>query len=180
MPSIETGGVEKNFFLISNYLIKHYKNISIITLSKKHKNRFNKKIKFISLQSNFWDSLGKRKKFLICIFLLIAEILKGNSIVFSFQGNIYCTLICKLLFTKIIVRSNSSPEGWSNNFLKKLFYKLILNLANKTIVNSKIFKKQLKSKYNLDFTYIYNPLNVKEIDLLSKKKINIIILRKDF
>jgi glycosyltransferase involved in cell wall biosynthesis len=180
MPSIENGGVEKNLFIISNYLIQHYKKISIITLSKKYKNRFNKKIKFVTLNSNFWDNLGRRKKFLICIFLLIVEIFKGNSVVFSFQGNIYSTLICKLLFTKIIVRSNSSPIGWSNTFLKKLFYKLILNLADRTIVNSKNFKKQLKSKYNLDSICIYNPLNVKEILLLSKKKDKYNYFKKGF
>ena len=31
MPSIERGGVEKNFFIISDYLQKKFKNISIIT-----------------------------------------------------------------------------------------------------------------------------------------------------
>ena len=36
MPSIEGGGVEKNLFIISNYLSSKLKNISLITTSKKH------------------------------------------------------------------------------------------------------------------------------------------------
>ena len=40
IPSIEGGGVEKNLFIISNYLKDKIKNISIITTSNKFKNRF--------------------------------------------------------------------------------------------------------------------------------------------
>ena len=35
MPSIEGGGVEKNLFIISNYLSSKIKNISIITTGRK-------------------------------------------------------------------------------------------------------------------------------------------------
>jgi len=31
MPSIEGGGVEKNFFIIANFLSKKIKNLSVIT-----------------------------------------------------------------------------------------------------------------------------------------------------
>ena len=54
IPSIEGGGVEKNLFIISNYLKDKINNISVITVSKKFRNKFNKKIKFISLKANFW------------------------------------------------------------------------------------------------------------------------------
>ena len=36
MPSIEGGGVEKNLFIISNYLSSKLKNITLITTSKKY------------------------------------------------------------------------------------------------------------------------------------------------
>ena len=44
MPSIEGGGVEKNLFIISNYLVDKIKDISLITLSNSFKHKFNKKI----------------------------------------------------------------------------------------------------------------------------------------
>ena len=79
----------------------------------------NKKIKLISPKYNFWDTLGRRKKFIISIFLLFLEILKDRRlIVFCLQGNIYCTLLCKLLGVKVIVRYNSAPQGWSSNVFK--------------------------------------------------------------
>ena len=34
MPSIEGGGVEKNLFIISNYLSKKFNNVTLITFLK--------------------------------------------------------------------------------------------------------------------------------------------------
>mgnify|MGYP001349545724 FL=1 len=171
MPSIEDGGVEKNLFLISNFFIKKINNISIITISNKFKNKFDKKIKLIFFRNNFFNYFGRRKKFFLCLFLLFLEILKDkNILVFSFQGNIYCTLLCKILGVKVIVRSNTSPEGWSQNIFKHFFFKTILSSANKIIVNSIDFKKQFKKRYNIKATCIYNPLNKKEILNKSKEK----------
>ena len=171
LPSIEGGGVEKNLFIISNFLKDKIDNISIITISNKFKNRFNKKIKFISPKANFWDSIGRRKKFLVGLFLLFIEILKDrNILVFCFQGNVYCTLLCKLLRIKIIVRSNSAPDGWSQNKFKYLIFKYVLGSADKIIVNSLDFKKKFKKKFNIKAECIYNPLNKKEIIKKSKVK----------
>ena len=46
MPSIEGGGVEKNIFLIGNYLTKYIKNITLITFDSKFIDHFKKKNKF--------------------------------------------------------------------------------------------------------------------------------------
>ena len=77
MPSIEGGGVEKNLFLVSNYLSEKIRDLRLITISKKYKKKFNKSIKFITLSSNFWDKLGRRKKFIIGLYLLFLQILKN-------------------------------------------------------------------------------------------------------
>ena len=55
MPFIGIGGVEKNLFTISNYLSKKIDKISICTISRNCKKKFNKKIKFIT---------PKKKKYL--------------------------------------------------------------------------------------------------------------------
>ena len=183
IPSIEGGGVEKNLFIISKYLKDKIKNISVITLSNRYKNRF-VGINFISPKANFWSKIGRRKKFFVGLFLLFLEILKDrNILVFSFQGNVYCTLLCKLLGIKIIVRSNSAPDGWSQNKLKYLVFKYVLGSADKIIVNSLDFKKKFKTKFKIQAECIYNPLNKNEIIKKSKiknkfkfdkKKLNII------
>ena len=171
IPSIEGGGVEKNLFIISNYLKDKIKNISVITVSNKFKNKFSGKIKFISPKADFWDKIGRRKKFFVGLFLLFFEILKDrNTLVFCFQGNVYCTLLCKLLGIKIIVRSNSAPDGWSQNKFKHIVFKYVLGSADKIIVNSLDFKKKFKTKFNIQTECIYNPLNKQEIITKSKTK----------
>jgi len=171
MPSIEGGGVEKNLFIITNFLTKKHNNLSLITVSKKFSSKFNKSIKLICPRLNIWDQMNRRVKYIISIFLLIKEILNNrNSIVFSFQANIYCIIICKIFFIKIITRSNSAPAGWSKNIFKKMIFRYFLKLSNKIIVNSYEFKKDLKKQFDVDSVCIYNPLNNKEIIRNSKKK----------
>ena len=171
MPSVEGGGVEKNFFIIANYLAKKLDKVFLITAEKNLENNL-KNIDIIYPQSNFWRNKGRIRKYLVCIFNLIQILNKNkNILVFSFQANLYAIFVCKILNTKIISRSNSSPTGWSNNFFKKLLYKIGLNLADKLIVNSIEFKNEMKKKFSVDPIHIYNPLNQKEIINLSKKKV---------
>lgn len=116
MPSIEGGGVEKNLFIVTNYLTKKINNIALITISKKHKNKFDKSIEFISFKSEIWDRQSRKFKYVLSLLLLLREILKNrNLLVFAFQANIYCIILCKIFKIKIIVRSNSAPIGWSQN-----------------------------------------------------------------
>ena len=80
MPSIEGGGVEKNLFIISNYLANKIAGVCLITASKKYKNKFNKKIELILPKLNFWDKLGRKAKYLICLFLLFKKTLNTYKI----------------------------------------------------------------------------------------------------
>ena len=134
--------VEKNLFIIANYLSTKIKSIKLITANKKDK-RFFKRIQLISPRSEFWQSKPRFQKYLICLFLLVKILIKNkNIVVFAFQANLYCTIICKLFNVKVIIRSNTSPIGWSKNIFKKKLYKKILSYADKIIVNSFDFKDQ--------------------------------------
>jgi glycosyltransferase involved in cell wall biosynthesis len=62
--------------------------------------------------------------------------------------------------------------GWSKNPFKRFIFKIILNLADKIMVNSYEFKKELKKEFNVNSICIYNPLNKDEIIIKSKKKLN--------
>jgi len=173
IPYIGGGGVEKNLFLISNYLSTKINNIYICTSSNKYKNKFNKKIKFILPKKKISENLYIRIKYFYCLIILFIFLLKNkNTVVFSFQANIYCILLCKILKIKIISRSNSSPSGWNHNLIKQIIYKKIINMADLIITNSKNFKKQMDKNFGIKTVCIYNPLNKIEIIKKSRIKIN--------
>ena len=173
MPHLNVGGVEKNFFILSNFLITKVKNISIITINKEIKKKLDKRINIISLPTDNFINSHIYAKYLICIFLLIKTILfNKNSLILTFQGNWYAILIAKIFRVKILTRSNTAPNGWSKSKIKNFLYKFILGLSDEIIVNSLEFKKIIKKRFNLNAVTIFNPLNKDEILRLSKKKIN--------
>ena len=172
MPSFEGGGVEKNIIIIANNFVSRNVKVGLITTSKKLRKKFNKKIDFICPKSSFWSYRQRFIKYSVCIFFLFLEFYRNkNFFVFCFQGNIICIIFCKIFRLKVIIRPNSSPSGWSKNYLKKILFSKILKLANLIVVNSLLFKNELKNKFNLNSKCIYNPLNKSEISKLSKKKI---------
>ena len=118
MPTIGIGGVEKNFFIISNFLAKIYSNISVTSLSSQIKHKLDNKIEFIGPNSNIFEKYSRRIKFLIALVYLIKKIIQNKKItVLCFQANMYCVFIV-FTWAKVILRSNSSPEGWSKNIFK--------------------------------------------------------------
>ncbi len=175
MPSIEMGGVEKNLFIISNYLSSKFKETTLVTSSTNTQN-LEKRIKVTRF--NLFNNLFKSRSlkiFISCI-LLIKEITKNqfsDVTILSFQANIYSILIAKIFKKKIIVRLNSSPTGWLKNSFKKYIFKKIYSLSNLIIVNSQEFKNEIKKRFNLKSTCIYNPLDKKKITSKAKKNLKI-------
>jgi len=68
-PSIEDGGVEKNLFLISNYLANKVPHIILITSSANKIKMFTKKILFSTIYFNFFDRFNRYPRYFFCIFL---------------------------------------------------------------------------------------------------------------
>ena len=86
MPFIGGGGVEKNLFIIANYLSIKIDKIKLCTLSNDKKKKFNKKINFLSPKKNIYSNLNIRLKYLICLFILFKFLIKNkNSIVLHFK-----------------------------------------------------------------------------------------------
>ena len=67
-PSIESGGVEKNFYYLMNNFSLNFERIIIITSSQVKKNLFPKKIKFLNPKSSFWWNKSRFIKSTICFF----------------------------------------------------------------------------------------------------------------
>ena len=119
MPSIERGGVEKNFFIISNFLQKKFNDLTIITSDVSKLKKGNKKIKIIDRPVFFQNIKSRYVKYFMCLMTLIKKILNDkNIIVLSFQANIYAILVCKLFGVKILVRANASSLIRASNLFK--------------------------------------------------------------
>ena len=170
---MDGGGVEKNIIIIGNYLSKHVNDLALITFDNKFNRFFSKKIKIINAQKKSKKKINKYYKYYRCLIILTKEIFKNShSSVFSFQANIYSVILSKILNFKLIIRSNSSPTGWTKNFIKNYLFKKFFKSPIAIIVNSINFKKEIDKKFDINSTFIYNPLNKKDIINKSTEKIN--------
>ena len=164
IPSIEDGGVEKNLYLIANYLAKTNLSVEILTAFNDKKKLFDKKIRIISLKrKNIIKS--RLIKIFITIFLFIRYFYNRDILILSFQSNIIATLLGLFFNKKVVIRSNTSPEKYIKNNIKKSIFKYFFGLADEIIVNSNEFKKRFKKKFSITPIVIYNPF----IEKKSKK-----------
>ena len=141
IPSIEDGGVEKNLYLISNYLKDCGINLEILTANHDKSKKFKKGIRLIGTKSIFWQKQNRFIKYLVCLIFLFFNLIvrKDKPLVFAFQANIYAIFVAKLLNTKIITRSNTILFSNSLNLL------CILR-PNVTILKSLAFKQGIGSR----------------------------------
>jgi glycosyltransferase involved in cell wall biosynthesis len=170
-PSIEEGGVEKNLFLISNF-ISSFNKIFLITINTSKKKYFNNQIDFVSPKLNIFAKYPRILKSLMAAAILIKIILKlrnEKKTVISFQSNIIAIIICKLFKIKIIIRSNTFQEKYlNNNLIKKKIFGFFFKLADAIIVNSIEFKKRFNKTFNVKSICIYNPIVKEKIKIKIK------------
>ena len=182
-PSIEDGGVEKNLYNVTNYFSNKLNKVSIITANYNKKNKFKNKVNFISPNNSLWNYSNRYVKTFICLFLFVLFFIKEKNkiTILSFNSNIFAILTAKIFFCDIVIRSNASPHGYLKNNIKKIIFSNILKQANKVIVNSLDFKKQIMLAFGINALCIYNPLeNIQYINKLSKKKISFNFFKKNY
>ena len=169
IPSIEKAGVEKNLFILCNYLIKKIDNIYLVTANNNFNKKFDNKINIICPKTKFWNNKSRLLKSIYCFFMIFYLFKKSNSIMFSFQANLFACIISKILNYRLILRLNTSPNKYINNNFKKFLFKQIYKTADEIIVNSKQFKNLLKKHLKISSKFIYNPVI---FDFKIKKKNN--------
>ena len=172
-PSIDRGGVEKNLFLITEFLSERLPNICLITSNFKDKKKFSKKIKIYTPPKNYLNFKNRLLRNIICTIILLRLILKKKQFsLLSFNANIFATIIAKIFSINIIVRINTSHKKWSTNFFKRSIFKFFLKYPDEVIVNSRELKKEIDKEFNVNSECIYNPLNKSEILKSIKTKKN--------
>ncbi len=175
-PSIERGGVEKNFFnLINDTNFKNQFDFKIITFNNDD-NRLKKYRNSIIAACKFKTKL-RLIKYIYC-FLLLLKISKKNDLILSFQNSVFSIIASKLKKSNIIIRLNTAPQKYVKNILYKIFFKFFYKYSTYIICNSIEFKKQIKKYFSLDAIYINNFCNIKKIKKLSKIKIKFNFFKK--
>tara|TARA_B100000579_G_scaffold99827_1_gene79346 strand:- start:682 stop:1764 length:1083 start_codon:yes stop_codon:yes gene_type:complete len=169
IPSIESGGVEKNLFYITKFIQQKFKNIYLVSADKPDRRISGKKIKLLIPKSNFFKNKNRLIKSFVCSYLIYKHFNNKNVLIFSLQSNFFSIFISKLIRSKIIIRLNTSPEKYVSNFFKKLFFKILYNATDEIIVNSNEFKKNLLKYFNLKSKVILNPIKIQTV---KKKKIS--------
>ena len=171
LPSVNKGGMEKNFFSTAKNLKKRGIKLFAISCSK---NKFNKKLKIKKKYGVFeLDNLNLNLKFLISFIVLIVINYRKKIPVLSFQGNILAIIASKIIGCKIFIRLNSHPDFFLKSLFKKIFFKFFYSLADQIIVNSKQTQNKLEKEFNLKSNLIYNELDENEIKNKSKHKIKL-------
>ena len=167
-PSLDSGGVEKNLFsLINNLSEKNYK-IILITYTYIRNKKINNKIKIINPTFNFIKNIRFFKIF-FCFFSLIFFNFFKKMPVISFQANIFAIIASIITRSKIVVRTNASPDFYiHNNFYKKIFL-FFFSKANLILVSSTQFQNRFRRFFNLKSRILRHQLDFQDI----KKKSNI-------
>ena len=176
-PSIEGGGLEKNLFSLINSLAEKKYKINFITYEDNTKNKkfskifyFNKKIKVVS--SRLFIKFNHRYlKYFFCFIKLLILGLSKKGIIISFQGNILAIIAAKLTGNKVIIRCNTAPSKYVNNFYKKIFFNFFYSMSNQILVTSKDFKKEIKKFFNLNSIVHKQSLDIDDIKKKSKIRI---------
>ncbi len=178
-PSIEDGGVEKNLFLIVNELSKNF-NTSLITANANKKKEFNKEVNLVVPKIFKIDNSPRFLKSLYCLFLILWNFNHKKKIIISYESNIFAIIAAKLLKFPVIIRSNASPEGYLNNYFKKITFKFFFQFADIILVNSSEFKRKIDKILGIKSKIIYNSIIQKNLQQkLSSKKIKQYVLKKN-
>ena len=176
-PSIERGGLEKNLFSLINSLAEKKYKINFITYENNTKKKgineifyFHKNINVIT--SKFFYKFDNRYlKYIFCFIKLIFFCKRENGIIVSFQGNILAIIAAKLAGCKIIIRCNTAPSKYINNFYHKKFFKFFYSMSNTILVTSEDFKKEIRKYFNLKSIVHRQSIDIINIKRKSKIKV---------
>ena len=175
-PSIEIGGLTKNLFSLINSLSKKKYNINFITFRSLKDNAvakklypFDKKINVV-IPKFFIKTNNRYLKYFFCFLTLLKFCSNNKFLIISFQSNILSIIAAKLTNSQIIIRCNTAPSKYISDLKKKLFFKFFYSLADKILVTSNDFKKEMKKYFNLKSIVHRQSLDIEGIKKKSRVK----------
>jgi len=180
IPSIETGGVERNAIMVANYLVENGADVTVVYVRAidEIKSRFNENVGFVKIGKGFKvPVIHPRVSDAIVIFFGFIKLLRmqsgqQKSIVLSFQSNIVSILASRFSSVPIISRVSNHPSHvkYESGVIQKLaerLKKIVYRYSDAVITNSEITSDCFRRFLPVRVETIYNPIDVSLVKKLS-------------
>jgi glycosyltransferase involved in cell wall biosynthesis len=181
LPSIETGGVERNAIIVANHLVDYgfYTSIAYTRIVKTMRcwldkrillTRIGKHVKIPFIHPRIIDALAIFRGFMNH---LKTEKRHGKTVILSFQSNIVSIIAARLVGVPIVVRVSNHPSHIKYEsgivrriaeLLKLVFYRY----ADVVITNSEVTSDYFRCRLPVPIRTIYNPLD--SVSLIKKAR----------
>lgn len=181
LPSIETGGVERNAILVANYLAENEVPITFVStrIVESMRSRFDNRVKLIFVKSaRRVPLLHPRIVDAFAIFsgyrkVLEREKMLGSAVTLSFQSNIVSILAAKIAGVPVVVRVSNHPSHvkFTNSLIQKISEKLKLifyRYADVVIANAEETAQFYRSRLPVTVSTIYNPVDSEALKAQAK------------
>lgn len=174
IPSIESGGVEKNAIIVANELLAQDYKVSVLycRIIDEKKNAFSEGIEMVKFERRIiphinprlTDAYFMRKSLKEYMDKLDAE----NTVLIAFQSASVAIGVCKKAGVRVICRLSNHPSAVKyehsilrslSEWLKPFTYKK----ADVIVANSKKLAEDFGKKVHRDVVTIYNPIDFDEI-----------------
>jgi len=176
IPSIETGGVERNAVYLANYLAAAGRDVAVAyTRSVKGMTdrfddrveliRIGKRLKLPGVHRRLIDAMQMLPGF---VRMVNAQRKKSPLVVVSFQSNIVAVIGARLLSVPIAVRVSNHPshvkhERGALRRLSELLKPWFYRYADAVITNSEVTSEHFRNRVPSPVVTIYNPVDRREL-----------------
>lgn len=182
IPSIESGGVEKNAIIVANELLAQDYKVSVLycRIIDEKKNAFSEGVEMVKFEQRtiphvnprLTDAYFMKKNLKSYLCTVDAE----NTVLIAFQSASVAIGVCKKAGVKVICRLSNHPTAVKyehsilrslSEWLKPFTYKK----ADVIVANSKKLAEDFGKKVHRDVITIYNPIDSDDIKEKAKENI---------
>lgn len=185
LPSIETGGVERNAILVANYLVNSGVPVTVAYTRAvpQVKKRFDERVEMKRLGVKVKiPLLHPRISDAILIFFGFIKLLRNYSlqqpvIVLSFQSNIVSIIASRFVSVPVVVRVSNHPshvkyESGKVQKIAEWLKKKVYLFADAVITNSELTSNYYQGVLAVPVHTIYNPVDVPAVVEKAKESVN--------
>lgn len=182
IPSIESGGVEKNAIMVANELLAQGYEVSVLycRIIDEKKNAFSEGIEMVKferrriphLNPRLTDAYFMKKSLKSYLGTVDAE----NTVLIAFQSASVAIGVCKKAGVKVVCRLSNHPTAvkYEQSILRSLSECLrpfTYRKADVIVANSRKLAEDFGKKVHRDVVTIYNPIDFEDISKKAKEDI---------